>query len=249
MTAWAFFSDTRLLGETQITELAGRLSPAERERSARFWQAHDQRDYVAAHALVRMALAAHTQLRPEQLSFGADSYGKPFLLVPNGATPPHFSFTHSRGLVACVVSSDGTVGIDVEAVDAAIDVDRIASRFFSAEESDALHRYSITERPSRFCELWTLKEALFKAVGTGLSSGLNAVTFRVERDQISLTTRTPSFREVPWGFALMDVGGTHKLALAVDARHHSQPVSMTRWDLTRAVVNHELLSPPCHRVK
>lgn len=230
MTAWACFADTRSLDETQITDLACRLSPAERERSARFWQAHDKRDYVAAHALLRMALAAHTQRRPEQLSFGADRYGKPFLLLPNGTTPPHFSLAHSRGLVACVVSSDGAVGIDVEPVDAAIDVDHIASRFFSAEESDALQRYPITERPSRFCELWTLKEALFKAVGTGLSSGLNAVTFRVERDRISFATRTPSFTEVPWGFALMDVGGTHKLALAVDARHHSQPVLMTRWE-------------------
>ena len=233
MTAWACFCDTRSLDETQITELAGRLSPAERERSARFWQAHDRRDYVAAHALVRMALAAHTQLRPEQLSLGADSYGKPLLVLPNGATPPHFSLAHSRGLVACAVSLDGAVGIDVEPVDTTLDVDRIATRFFSVEESDALQRCSITERPSRFCELWTLKEALFKAVGTGLGSGLNAVTFRVDRDQISLRTRTPSFTEVPWSFALMDVGGTHKLALAVDARHHSQPLSMTRWDLTR----------------
>jgi 4'-phosphopantetheinyl transferase len=235
MTAWACFCDTRSLAATQIADLAECLSPAERERSARFWQAHDKRDYVAAHALVRMALSAHTHLGPGHLSLGADRYGKPFLLLPDGATPPHFSLTHSRGLVACVVSWDGAVGIDVEPVDTTLDVDRIATRFFSVEESDALRRYPVTERPSRFCELWTLKEALFKAVGTGLGSGLDAVTFRVERDRISLTTRTPSFTEMPWRFALTDVGGTHKLALAIDARHHhhSQPVSMTRWDLNR----------------
>ncbi len=231
MTAQACYSDTRSLDESQITELAGCLSPAERERSTRFWHAHDRRDYVAAHALVRMTLATHMQIRPEQLSFGADTYGKPFLLLPNGSTPPHFSLAHSRGLVACVVSSEGAVGIDVEPVDTSIDTDRIATRFFSDEESDALQRYSVTERSSRFCELWTLKEALFKAVGTGLGSGLNAVTFRVEGDQISLTTRTPSFTEVAWSFALMDVGGTHKLALAVDARHHRQPISMRKWTL------------------
>ena len=144
---------------------------------------------------------------PSNSSFGADRSGKPFLLLPNGETPPHFSLAHSRGVVACVVASEGAVGIDVEPVDPSIDADRIATRFFSVEESEALRRYSVTERPSRFCELWTLKEALFKAVGTGLGSALNAVTFRVEGDQVSLTTRTPSFTEAPWVFALMDVGG------------------------------------------
>jgi len=245
MTAWACFSDTRSLDETQITALAGRLSPSERERAARFWHAHDKRDYIAAHALVRMALAAYTQLTPEQLSFGADGYGKPFLVLPNGETPPQFSLTHSRGLVACVVASEGAVGIDVEPVDTSIDADRIATRFFSVEESEALQRCSITERPSRFFELWTLKEALLKAVGTGLGSGLNAVTFRVESDQISLTTRTPPFTEVRWVFALMDVGGTHTLALAIgSAEQRRQPVSIRRWDLTGPLVGRVFSDTP-----
>jgi 4'-phosphopantetheinyl transferase len=236
VTAWACFSDTRELTETRITELTGCLSADERARAARFWHANDRRDYVAAHALVRMALSAQTQLAPEHLRFGADSYGKPFLRLPDGETPPTFSLAHSRGLVACALASEGAVGIDVEHVDASIDATRLATDLFSAGEVEALQRCSIAERPSRFCELWTLKEALFKAVGTGLRSELNAVSFRVDGDQVSLTAAAPLFTHVPWEFVLMDVGGTHKLAIAIDARQQdSQQLPITCCDLTRSV--------------
>ena len=234
-TAWAYFSNTLELTETRITELTGCLSADERERAARFWHTNDRRDYVAAHALVRMALSAQTQLAPEHLRFGAGSYGKPFLRLPDGGTPPAFSLAHSRGLVACVLAWEGATGIDVEHVDASIDATRLATDLFSAGEVEALQRCSIAERPSRFCELWTLKEALFKAVGTGLRSELNAVSFRVDGDQVSLTA-APRFTHVPWEFVLMDVGGTHKLAIAIEVcRQHRQQLSITCCDLTRSV--------------
>ena len=232
----AVFSDTRSLAETRITELTALLSTEERERAARFWYAHDRRDYVAAHALVRMALSAHMQLAAEDLSFGADSHGKPYLCLRDGETAPAFSLTHSRGLVACVVASEGAVGIDVEPVNGSIDATRLAKELFSAGEVESLQRCSIAERPSRFCELWTLKEALFKAVGTGLRSELSAVSFGFNGEQVSLTTVAPLFTNVPWEFVLMDVGGTHKLAIAIDARQHdSQQLSISCCDLSRGV--------------
>ena len=232
--AWACYSDTRSLDDTQIDALARLLSPTERERSSRFRHAHDRRDYIAAHALVRMALSAHIHTAPERLTFDADGHGKPFLVAPAGVSSPAFSLAHSRGLVACVVARAGAVGIDVEPVENNADIARIAERFFSTEETEALRRRPPATRSSLFCELWTLKEALLKAVGTGLSSGLDAVSFRVEGHHVSLTAHTPPFTDTPWAFMVMDVEGTHKLALAIDATGDRQPVSVTRWDLLRS---------------
>jgi 4'-phosphopantetheinyl transferase len=229
--AWACYSDTRSLDESRIDALTRLLSTSERERSSRLWNPRDRRDYVAAHALVRMALSAHVPIPPERLTISADSHGKPFLVAPAGVSAPSFSLAHSRNLVACVVAPAGAVGIDVEPVDNGADVAHMAERFFSAEETEALQSRPPGARSSLFCELWTLKEALLKAVGTGLSSGLDGISFRVVDHHVSLTARAPQFAEARWSFVVMDLEGTHKLALAIDEPAARRPVSVTRWDL------------------
>lgn len=191
------------------------LSGEERRRQDRFFLPADRRDYAAAHALLRIALAAHTKTPAAQLSFGVNAYGKPFLLpAGGGAETPSFSLAHARGLVACLIASGGAVGIDVEEVSACVRTTEIARRFFSADEAAILKSCSAGERRSRFCELWTLKEALLKATGTGLVWPLHCISFHVRGSRVSVT-RMPLLPADRWEFLLMDVEETHKLAIAV----------------------------------
>jgi 4'-phosphopantetheinyl transferase len=213
--AQAYYCDTRSLNAVQVEEGLRLLSSEERKRHDRLSLARDKRDYTAAHALLRIALAAHTNTPAEQLLFGVNAYGKPYLLPTGGsAEPPSFSLAHSRGLVACVIASGSAVGIDVEAVDVSVRATEIARHFFSADEAAALKRCPVEERPSRFCELWTLKEALLKAVGTGLVWPLNCASFHVRGRHVSVTRMLP-LPENHWAFLLMDVKATHKLAIAI----------------------------------
>ncbi|HLG55433.1 MAG TPA: 4'-phosphopantetheinyl transferase superfamily protein [Vicinamibacterales bacterium] len=238
----AYFSATSALDESQSEALVHLLSPAERERHDRLRQAHDKRDYAAAHVLLRMVLAAHTQTRPEELTFTADRRGKPLLVQGDGGIPPSFSLAHSRGLVACAIATEGSVGIDVEPVNDVVDAVGIARRFFAAEEAATLDRCAAEARPSRFCELWTLKEALLKATGTGLAAPLDSVSFQVDGPNVSVTfTPTPALPPLApasWTFTLMNVGGgTHKLAVALDAPGHRRPrVCVTEVDLPSMLI-------------
>ncbi len=97
-------------------------------------------------------------------------YGKPFLLSHNGIK---FNVSHSGDYVVCAISST-EIGIDVEKI-RDINCIQIANRFFTTEENNYLNntqnRQNIVEN---FYEIWTLKESLVKAIGTGLSFGLKS---------------------------------------------------------------------------
>jgi 4'-phosphopantetheinyl transferase len=221
--ARAYYCDTRSLDEACVKALRGLLSDEERRRQDRFSLARDRRDYAAAHALLRIALASGARTSPERLSFAADPLGRPFLL-PAGETarPPSFSLAHSRGLVACAIAPAGAIGIDVEEVSACARPVEIASRFFSEDEAAALKSGSTAERKSRFCELWVLKEALLKATGAGLACPLDQISFCLRGGRVRLA-RVPPFLADRWRFLLRDVKETHKLAIAATGRSTQGP--------------------------
>jgi len=207
----AYYTDTRALAADDVESALRLLSPEERARHDRLALADDRRDYAAAHALLRLALAAHTRTPPGELRLEADPYGKPFLPSQRDLS---YSLARTRGLAACAIASGCTVGIDVERVDSTVAATDLARDFFSAEEASAVEQCSPAERPAHFCEVWTLKEALLKAVGTGLGWPLNCTSFDVRRRHVALT-HLPSFAATRWAFLLVNVGTTHKLAIAV----------------------------------
>lgn len=90
-----------------------------------------------------------------------EEQGKPFL---DGENAPDFNLSHSGGAVACILGR-GRVGIDVQEESEALDVERLAARFFEEGERARLQNAS---RES-FFELWTKKEALGKCLGEGLA--------------------------------------------------------------------------------
>jgi 4'-phosphopantetheinyl transferase len=203
-----FTCDTSAIPPAAVSELLPLLSSDERDRFDWFGFAEDRRDYAASHALLRIALSAKTNLAPERFRFGATPWGKPFLVSSYGRDPsPSFSLAHARGLVACVIG-DGPLGIDVEAVDPAVDAVQLAERFFSTAEAASLRECSADVRAGRFCELWTLKEALGKALGFGLGVSMRSPSFTIDADGVHTDGAQG------WSFYLEDVGGRHKLAVA-----------------------------------
>jgi len=191
------------------------LSTEERERSARLVFEHDRRDYIMAHALLRTMLSTDDGRRPTELAFEADGYGKPVLVFAPGRTSAlTFSLSHTTGLVACAVSSDVSVGVDVACLDRVADLDAIGKRCFSVDERNQLPAGD-DERRVRFFELWTLKEAFAKAVGRGLALPLSTVVFELTRVQGIGLAPPREYADGHWHCALFLVGTRHVLALVV----------------------------------
>jgi 4'-phosphopantetheinyl transferase len=185
------------------------LSPDEQGRAARFRFAEDRSEYVAAHVLLRRMLAVTRACPPTAIAFARTARGKPFVADGLG---PHFSLSHSRGLVACALCEEHEVGLDVEPLDSCPPLD-LAKAYFSEAERAALFALPEARQQRRFLDLWTLKEAVVKATGQGLSQGLHG--FAIHFEPLAITCSGPMVvSRRPWHLYQRDVGGTHVIGLA-----------------------------------
>jgi 4'-phosphopantetheinyl transferase len=163
------------------------LCDMEQRRAARFRFERDRRRYIVARARLRQLLAAHLDVRPECVEFRYGANGKPALAPRFTATGWHFNVSHCGELAVFALSSEGEVGVDVEAIREVRDADAIAARVFSRRENDAYRALSADEKPLAFLQLWTRKEACVKLLGEGLCAPL-------DRFDVSLAPNEPC----PW---------------------------------------------------
>jgi len=196
------------------------LSVDERIRAGRFKFERHQRQYIFAHAMLRMALShAAPDVAPTDWSFSTGRYGRPFVATPRQATALHFSLSHADGCVACVVSKHEAVGIDVETVSRRVAPLSTALRFFAPEEVETLRGLPEPAAIERFFDYWTLKEAYLKARGFGLNLPLDAFAMRVSREAIGISFK-PDIADDPagWRFSLCSPSPSHRLAIADGSR-------------------------------
>jgi 4'-phosphopantetheinyl transferase len=211
-----WYQATDAFDDAAIAAAVSVLSDEERAQYCRFHFAGDARDYAAAHALLRLTLSRGGDRAPNQWHFDRDAGGKPFLVDP-GAFRASFSLSHAHGMVACAVTAAGDVGVDVECIDRDVNTGGIAARFFAPAEAADLKQLDGDARRHRFFDLWTLKEALVKALGTGLATSLASLAFTLDAGgRISLDAPSEVAAHT-WQFGLFSPGPGHRLAVA--ARH------------------------------
>ncbi len=147
---------------------AGVLSAAERARLARFAVAADRDRYLAAHVALRILLGERLGQRPEDVPIThaacagcGGPHGRP--VVPGN--PVHFSLSHAGEFFVIALSDHAVVGVDIEHVPP-----RPLPGALHPEEEDELALLAPADRPAAFARAWTRKEAVLKALGTGLQS-------------------------------------------------------------------------------
>jgi len=220
------YAGTEQAGPAELNAALAVLSDEERARHARFRFERDRNEFALAHSLLRNTLSELGPLGPAAWRFGADIHGKPIL--GNDMPEPRWAFnlSHTRDMVACIISLGVDVGIDVERFARATDWRTIAQRYFAREEFEALERLPEPERAARFIEIWTLKEACAKALGLGLSHPLRATRFDLDRrDRISFIM--PGDVADAWQFAMYAPTADHLIAVAVrDEARGPRPIDV-----------------------
>jgi 4'-phosphopantetheinyl transferase len=195
------------------------LDPSEQERAGRFMHDRDRWAFATAHALLRSMLARLHGRAPLAWEFVASSHGKPELAVADPERTIRFNISHTRDLVACLVTKSAVpaetlVGVDVETRERASDLDRLAERFFHPAEVAELRALPADQRPPAFFRLWTLKEAVVKALGQGISLGFDS--FRCRSDPVGLEAPALPFGPPEaWHLAVEPAGSLHTLAAAI----------------------------------
>ena len=210
---------------TRLAAFRALLSPAERERNARFVFARHRHADLLTRALVRTTLSRyHPSVAPADWQFESGPFGRPEIVAPQPEPDPPFvtfNLAHTDGAIVCAVSAGHEIGVDVEdTTRVGLSGIEIADRYFSPAEAAELRALPRTAQVSRFFDYWTLKESYIKARGLGLQLPLDGFTFAVAAGQPIRIAFAPSVPDDPasWQFEQWSLTDRHRLALAIRRR-------------------------------
>lgn len=146
------------LPEASFHRLVGQLPAALQPKILRYRRWQDAHANLLGKHLLRLALEKMgSTARLDDLRYTPQN--KPYF--PAG---PHFNISHSGNRVVCLLSTQGRVGIDIEAT-TPISFDDFQTQFTPKEW--AVIRNS-PDPIAAFYRFWTAKESLIKADGRGL---------------------------------------------------------------------------------
>jgi 4'-phosphopantetheinyl transferase len=166
------------VGSRKLAELARLLADEERQRAGRYRHEPSREQFIVARAMLRVLLGRYLGIPESAVRLGVSPQGKPRLC----GNELHFNVSHTNGLALYGFSRRGELGIDVEEVRPCPTHLDMASRFFSPREAVAICNLPAGRSEEAFFHVWTRKEAFLKALGLGLSHGLERFEVSVPPD-------------------------------------------------------------------
>lgn len=209
--------DIRRFTAHHYTDAERIMSSAERERAQKFVRGKES--HIASRWLQRKVLARYVGVAPEAVEFLRTDKGKPYL----PQSDIHFSLSHSGHWALLAVGKAELIGIDIEAVGTTRDLIGIAESYYHPHEFARVQTLSGVAQSDYFYRLWTLKEAFFKAMGTGISAGLENISFDLVDDNINAQIATVLNEDSDkWQFHQWTLGAQDYCALAGKSQHPQQ---------------------------
>jgi 4'-phosphopantetheinyl transferase len=190
------------------------LSIEEQERARRFRVERPRNEFVLTRGTLRSLLAQYLGGAPQEVRFRYAGQGKPALEGESGLS---FNVSHTNGLALMAFVKQRTIGVDVENVGREVGAERLAERFFSEPERQALRPLRGDELQAAFFRCWTRKEAYIKAKGDGLSLPLHQFDVSIaegDRDAL-LATRPDTAEAERWTICDIPMRAGYAAALAV----------------------------------
>lgn len=172
--------------------LAATLSADETARAARYLRETDRRASVVSRGTLRGILAQYLGRAPRSLVFEVNEHGKPRLARPSSGL--EFNVSHAGAHLLVAVALDRPVGVDVEDTRDDRDIELVAQRYFTHAERAVLD--AVSDRRAAFFRVWSRKEAVLKARGTGFASdetapdGFSVVDLNLDDDHAAAVATT-----------------------------------------------------------
>ncbi|WP_446830188.1 4'-phosphopantetheinyl transferase family protein [Candidatus Foliamicus sp.] len=177
-------------------EALGWLDASELERRSRFVNPQSRRQFTLCRSALRAILCRKLGCDNEDLAFTVSSFGKPLAIVAGEPARIAFNVSHGgrHGLIA--MAPGGRIGVDVEERSPDRNLKAYSDLLFTPRERIELERTEGSAKVELFYRLWTIKEALVKAAGDGLS--MDTAGFEIPPALIrGDTTAEFSFPETP----------------------------------------------------
>ena len=172
VAATVLLVDGSVLDDATLAGFGNWLSASELARWRQFARPQRQRQFLVGRVLLRQALAPLLGVPARAIALLEQRGAAPRLVLPAGARAG-FSISHSGPWVACAVSADTALGLDIEMLDAARDLTALAGQAFDARTCAWLAALAPQERVGDFYRLWSTQEARIKLGVEGHASVLS----------------------------------------------------------------------------
>jgi 4'-phosphopantetheinyl transferase len=196
------------------------LRPHELDRYGRFRHDTDRLMFLLGRVMARVLVGRMLDVAPDAWPWCEGDRGRPEIA---GSTTVSFNLAHSGGLVACAVSRDALVGVDLEDRARPQLAEALVARCCTADEARDIAQQGEAWR-DRFLQYWTLKESYVKAVGLGIATSLTQVGFRLGPPPVPLFSGALAGADAGWTFELRTLSPAHFLAVAIRPHVPSAPV-------------------------
>ncbi|TYP72402.1 4'-phosphopantetheinyl transferase family protein [Paenibacillus methanolicus] len=197
---------------------AAALTEEEMDRYRAYRTDLKRKEFLLGRLLMKSLLGRKYGMSPHDVKLNQTAYGKP-------AFPGEWQFnlTHANGVVACALVRHRRVGIDLEYMEASNL--NLVGHVCSQEERNYVQANAGSELHA-FYEIWTKKEALIKAAGTG---------FAMDPKEIRIALGAQRGERDGWLFMEpCQLLPAYQLAIAVELLDaEREPVRMTikAWDV------------------
>ncbi|HEX2047333.1 MAG TPA: 4'-phosphopantetheinyl transferase superfamily protein [Acidimicrobiales bacterium] len=205
------------------------LSEEELGRARRYRLDADRRRSLVSRAVMRHLVGCYLGTSPESVALIRDRNGKPALA--DGSL--QLNASHSGGWVAISLAVGSPLGVDIEQVRPLADVGAMAERFFSPDE--AARVLAAPRAEPAFFAVWTAKEAVVKAVGTGLGVTLSSFTVPPQTEAFTPITYDGGSAEDLHGWCVraIEAPAGYCAAVAVRGTGWSLEVQRFTWGALR----------------
>jgi len=200
---------------SKVSQSIKNLSPDEEEKARSFRFEKDRDRYIVARNSLRIIIGNYLDIKPDQIRFSYNKYGKPFL--DNGNQELRFNLSHSRDIALIAVTSGAEVGVDVEYLDDELDVMTLANTILSETETSMLEKLPADSQTKTFFKAWTRKEAFLKALGKGFSETADRLPTSALMTEAKISVKiTGGQSDKSWWLASFPINRDYSAAVAAE---------------------------------
>ncbi len=167
-----------------ISSISDSINKDDQLKAGRLVNDKARKTVIICYTMLRTILSKKLNIHPDKIAYIYGPNGKPGIK----GDPLYFSISHTGNSFSFAISDQFHIGIDLEEINRNINFESIIRRFFSVKEGEYILNSGGKSR-ERFFLLWTRKEALLKAIGTGIIPQLANIEVHnpvnlIERDSI-----------------------------------------------------------------
>ncbi len=144
------------------------LSAHERQRLERYTDPSARREFLICRGVLHLLLAFLSDADPVSVKIREEGNGKPQLEADGHKHPLEFNLAHTDGLCLIACSQELEIGVDVERIQPLPELEDMARKYLAPLEMTQWRAAALSQRAELFCRFWSAKEALLKALGSGL---------------------------------------------------------------------------------